>query len=58
MDEHVIYFTAEKETPNTQRFKEQTEKGMPPKVKTLYLQNWLFNGRVPRKIEVTIREVE
>ncbi len=54
-----ILFTEEKATKNTIRFEEDLDsEGKPPKIKTLYLQNWVLKGLGnPKKIKVTIESV-
>ena len=54
MPKKVIKFKMEKETPNTVRFQEVPEEGMPPVVKTLYVQKWALGTAVPGEITVTI----
>lgn len=55
-----ILFTEEKATKNTIRFEEDLDlEGKPPKIKTLYLQNWVLKGLGnPKKIKVTIEPAE
>ena len=43
----------EKETKNTYRYEEETA-GQPPVIKTLYIQKWKFEGKVPERIKVTV----
>ena len=46
-------FRFERETKNTYRYEEETE-GMPPAIKTLYIQKWAVGRNPPKKIKVTI----
>ena len=46
-------FRLERETKNTYRYEEETD-GMPPAVRTLYLQKWAIGRNPPQKIKVTI----
>ncbi len=50
-------FEVEKETKNTIRYEEITE-GVPPKIKTLYIQKWALGKNPPKKIKITIEEVK
>ncbi len=49
----------EKETKNTIRYAEvENEEGKPPILRTLYIQKWALGKQPPRRIQVTIEEVE
>ena len=48
-----LEFSYEKETKNTVRYKEDTQ-GQPPKIGTLYIQQWALDNPPPTKIQVTI----
>jgi hypothetical protein len=54
MEPIVIHFKAERSTKNTIVFQEIPEKGMPPKVGTLYLQKWAAGEDAPEEIVVTV----
>ena len=60
MDKKEIEFEMEKETKNTIRYAEVLkDDGMPPVVKTLYLQKWTFGkDKPPAKIKVVITAVK
>ena len=49
-----LSFEYERETKNTFRFKEIPENGQPPRVGSLYVQKWAFNGTAPSKLRVSI----
>ena len=57
MESQSITFTLERETKNTIRYQEDSN-GKPPAIGTLYLQKWLVGDRPPRKLTVTVAEVE
>ena len=46
-------FRLERETKNTYRYEEETD-GMPPAVRTLYIQKWALGINPPEKITVII----
>ena len=56
MDKKEIEFEMEKETKNTIRYAEVLgDDGMPPAIKTLYLQKWIFGKEnPPAKVKVVI----
>ena len=56
MDKKEIEFEMEKETKNTIRYAEVLgDDGMPPAIKTLYLQKWIFGKEnPPTKVKVVI----
>jgi len=59
MDKKEIEFEMEKETKNTIRYAEVvTDDGMPPVVKTIYIQKWALKDKPPSKIKVVITEVK
>jgi len=55
MKEFVATFVKEKVTKNTIRYLEQTE-GQPPKVRTIYIQQWVLGTPPPERITVTVAE--
>jgi hypothetical protein len=57
MDKQTLTFTLERETKNTIRYAEDAN-GMPPAIGTLYVQKWLVGNEPPRKLTITIGEVE
>lgn len=52
---HTIKLVRERVTPGTVVFKEVTENGKPPKLKTQYIQNWVEGIADAQAIEVTIK---
>jgi len=56
MEKQVLEFELEKETPGTYRFREQTEDGKPPAVKTIYVAKWAIGKKAPTRLKVTIEE--
>lgn len=42
------------ETKNTFKFAEVPPTGQPPKIGTLYVQKWVFDGVMPQEITVTL----
>ena len=57
MESQSITFTLERETKNTIRYQEDSN-GKPPAIGTLYLQKWLLGDSPPKKLTVTVAEVE
>ena len=57
MESQSITFTLERETKNTIRYQEDSN-GNPPVIGTLYLQKWLLGDSPPKKLTVTVAEVE
>jgi hypothetical protein len=57
MDKQALTFTLERETKNTLRYQEDAY-GKPPAIGTLYMQKWLLGKEPPRKLTITIGEVE
>ena len=57
MESQSITFTLERETKNTIRYQEDSN-GKPPAIGTLYLQKWLLGDKPPKKLTVTVAEVE
>ena len=55
MEKFTATFVKEKITKNTIRYQEETE-GQPPKVRTIYIQNWVLGNPAPEKIKVTVEE--
>jgi len=49
-------FEIERETKNTIRYEEVTE-GMPPAIRTIYIQKWALGKNPPKRIKVTVEEV-
>jgi len=49
----VVELVYEKSTKNTFRFMEP-ESNSPPVLRTLYVQKYVFGGKAPEKIKVTI----
>jgi hypothetical protein len=52
----TLYFTRERETKNTVRFKEDSPKGVPPVVGTLYVRKEVAKGAM--ELQVTIKSKE
>ena len=46
-------FRLERETKNTYRYEEETD-GMPPAIRTLYIQKWAVGQNPPQRIKVTV----
>jgi len=46
-------FRLERETKNTYRYEEETD-GMPPSIRTLYIQKWAVGQNPPQRIKVTV----
>jgi hypothetical protein len=57
MEEQTLTFTLERETKNTIRYSEEAD-GKPPAIGTLYVQKWLLGKEPPRKLTITVGEVE
>jgi hypothetical protein len=57
MDKQTLTFTLERETKNTLRYQEDAY-GKPPAIGTRYMQKWLLGKEPPRKLTITIGEVE
>jgi hypothetical protein len=57
MNKQTLTFTLELETKNTIRYQEDAN-GKPPAIGTLYVQKWLLGKELPRKLAVTVGEVE
>jgi hypothetical protein len=57
MDQQTPTFTLERETKNTFRYSEDTN-GKPPAIGTLYIQKWMLGKEPPKKLAVSINEVE
>ena len=57
MDKQTLIFTLERETKNTIRYQEDAD-GKPPAIGTLYVQKWLLGKEPPRKLAVTVGEVQ
>jgi len=55
MEKFEATFVKEKTTKNTIRYQEET-KGQPPKVRTIYIQQWALGNPPPEKIKVTVEE--
>lgn len=56
MEKTTVVLNLEKETPNKQRYKEETPAGKPPIIESIYLPKW-FAGKAA-SIKVTIEEVK
>ncbi len=53
----TITFTPHPEKPETKncyQFEEQPANGMPPKIGVLYVQKWVFGGKAPAKLVLTL----
>ena len=46
-------FRLERATKNTYRYEEETD-GMPPAIRTLYIQKWAVGSNPPQKVTVTV----
>jgi hypothetical protein len=57
LDKQTLIFTLERETKNTIRYQEDAD-GKPPAIGTLYVQKWLLGKEPPRKLAVTVGEVQ
>jgi hypothetical protein len=57
MEKQTLTFTLERETKNTIRYQEDAN-GKPPAIGTLYVQKWLLGKEPPRRLAVTVGEVE
>ena len=57
MESQTLTFTLERETKNTIRYQEDSC-GKPPAIGTLYVQKWLLGNEPPKKLTVTLGEVE
>ena len=55
MKEKRLTFRLERETKNTYRYEEESEGGMPPIMRTIYLQKWFTGNPPPEKIVVIIK---
>lgn len=51
---HKIKFVFEKETANTVRYK--TEPGVPPIVKTVYVEKWALPDPIPQAIHIVLTD--
>jgi hypothetical protein len=57
MENQTLTFSLERETKNTIRYQEDAD-GKPPAIGALYVQKWLLGKEPPRKLTITIGEVE
>jgi hypothetical protein len=57
MEKQTLTFTMERTTKNTIRYQEDAD-GKPPAIGTLYVQKWLLGKEPPKRLTVTIGEVE
>jgi hypothetical protein len=58
MFEKTLKFNYEKETKGTVRFKEESENPADYVIGTLYIRKTFLGEERPKKLEVTIRQVE
>jgi hypothetical protein len=54
--EYTINFVWEKETKNTVRFTEKTEKGKPPLIGTLYVQKWAVGDAKTVSVVLSVQD--
>lgn len=54
MEEREVVLLLKKETKNTYRYEEEDQAGVPPVLRTLYIQKWVFGKNPPRKIKVKV----
>jgi len=57
LEKIVAEFEQEKVTKNTIRYTEIIEGGVPPKIRTVYIQKWALGTTPPKKVRVTIEEI-
>jgi len=55
--EFTATFVKEKETKRTFRYMEETE-GQPPRIGTLYVQQWALGSPAPERLRVTVEEAK
>ena len=52
----VLHFNKERETPGTQRYKEQTDPGEPYVIGTMYIRKNFLPSPFPAELTVTIED--
>jgi len=57
VDKQTLTFTLERETKNTISYQEDAN-GKPPAIGTLYVQKWLLGKEPPKKLTITVGEME